>query len=611
MRKNASLIFLFFSLAVLLIAAAALTYYADDLGFWFDEGFSVFHASRSMEQILLDHDAGWSPGYYLLLHGWIRFAGMHDFVLHSFGVFVGLLSTAMVIRVGTLLHSRTAGLIAALAFGTSSYALTFNLELRGYNVMLLLIFIYLYLYLRWHREPTRPLWIGAVNIVQIIMLYTHLIVFVVIGLVSLHAMLTRPRYLLRWIFIGVATVVAFSPLLPQFVGLVQKRSGGGELPSYFRRELLSFYQAYSAHADLLFAVILIAAMIGLAVWVTKRRDMLPTLGIFVVWGVIAPLVAYILRERLPMFTTRYLTFTIPAAMLLIGIGLAALNGIVPRVRLPLFGVGAVLLLALQGWQPNDHRPAPSDNSMPLHHLLRELRARAQPADVLLIDPGCTCTPHPMWDYYTSIYSTPEIIHSPAEIQGRRVWHLVRQGSETLTETVRQGRVMRDFWGPWYMAATLYEAPPMPDGLLFGESVRFLGADVLRPGFLHNGDTFRVRLWWSVDAPTGVDYSVSVQLRDSLGNIIAQADGSPVIEGRETPFSALVPDAITQDERTLTVPYGSRAGDYTLHVSVYQWWDGVRLEPERGIESLARFGYSIAPDSTLIIDNVHLITFAFG
>lgn len=53
------------------------------------------------------------------------------------GVYLGLLAPAFMYRAGQQLYSSSAGLLAAVAFATSSYALYFLLKLRGYSLMLL------------------------------------------------------------------------------------------------------------------------------------------------------------------------------------------------------------------------------------------------------------------------------------------------------------------------------------------------------------------------------------------------------------------------------------------------------------------------------------------
>src|SRR5260221_6668361 len=129
--------YVWLTLAVLLIAAFFLISHADELATWADESWTVFHSSASLSQIATERDVTWPLGSFVALHLWANVASWNDFSLHMFGVFCGLLSTAFLIQIGKRLHSSAAGLLAALAFATSSYALYLLLENRGYRLMVL------------------------------------------------------------------------------------------------------------------------------------------------------------------------------------------------------------------------------------------------------------------------------------------------------------------------------------------------------------------------------------------------------------------------------------------------------------------------------------------
>jgi len=595
---NRRKVVLWSSLGVLLISAFALISHADELSIWSDEMWSVFHSSKSVTQILLDRDVTWPFTYYLALHGWSRVASWNDFVLHAFGVFAGVLTVAFMIQAGRRLLSPTAGLLAALAFGTSSYALYFLLELRGYSLMLLTEAAFVYCYLRWRKNPSlrrsAVLWLS-----QVAMLYTQFILVVILMLAALHLLLTMPRRFLRWLIITLLTGVAFLPLLPQFLRGVNLRStvgDNGSLPSYFLYGFDSFYRAYSAHWDIWFAVLLGLVGLGL-LWAVRRFGWLTLLWLLI-WGVGIPLAAYIEREHFAAFTTRYLSFTMPAAFLLIGAGLAAL----PR-RTYLIGAATLLILALAPWQPFDHRPKYSDY-VPTRDFMREMARAFQPGDYLVVDPSLQNQVDSLeWWYYKTLYfpSGNFQIAPDGAKAGRRVWYLVRQGSDhsAIAASVQQGRLMRSFWGPWYFIATLYEAPPLAQGIRFGDTMRFRGADVVRTPVVHAGDTLDVTLWWSTDEALKLNYSISMQLLDSSGRLITQVDRPPQGDGTPEQISTWQPNMLYLDHRRIEIPYHLADGQYRIELIVYQYWDNVRLMPETGA----------SPDRTLTIDQFHLLSYA--
>ncbi|HLY24753.1 MAG TPA: hypothetical protein VKQ72_00345 [Aggregatilineales bacterium] len=592
-------------LGVLLVAALAVISHADELAAWSDESWTIFHSSASIEQILNERDLTWPIGSFAALHYWGAFASWNDFSLHVFGALCGLLTTAFMILAGRRLHSRAAGLLVGLAFGTSSYALYFILEIRGYTLMLLAEAAFVAVYLRWLARPRRNRDV-ALFAGQVAMLYIHFILGLIIALAGLHLLLTAPRRLGRWLLIAAATGIGFLPLLPQLLAAYHVRSGvgsNGPLPSYFTRDFGSFLRAFSAHWDVWLAVIGVLCCVGLARALMQRgaRRYLWLL----VWGVGIPLYAYVTRYTSALFTTRYLSFTIPAIFLLVGVGLATLSSL--RVS-AWMGAIALLVLALAPWQPFDHRPAPSDNGAPLHQFFRVMAQRFQPGDTLIVDPHARSFDDLAWSYYENLYipSGPLPQTTDPTRAGRRIWFVVRQGSEdnTLQAAVQQGRLPRDFWGPWYLAATLYEAPPLPDGILFGDSLRFRGAQVQRRSGLHAGDLVSVTLWWSADKPIIQPLSISVQVLNGHGRLVSQGQDGPPQGAQMPPMTAWPPGLLYLDQREIQIPYQPKLeqpGDekYTIHLIVYQPLDGTRLVPSS----------QSAADNSVVIDQAILYSYA--
>jgi MFS family permease len=613
------------SVVVLLIAAIATLVHADTLTLWSDEIWSVFHTSGTTQQVFQDQDVTWPFGYYLALHLWTQFATNNDFSLHVFGALIGLLTTACIIRAGRrllpgsreLFAAPVAGLLAGLAFATSSYALYFQLEVRGYGLMLLAEAAFVWLFLRWHARPTR--WRGAVLLVaQIMLMYTQFILFVIIGLAGVYTVMSSWRRADRrrigyWLLITILTGIAFLPLLSQFLRGFRLRAniGGQPLPNYFLYPFDSFYHAYSAHSDVLFGLILLFVFVGLILGLTTRRMNWSIVAWLGVWAIAIPVAAYVTKEQTASFTTRYLTFTMPAAFLLIGLGLAAL----PR-RVMTLSVLAVFVLATVPWQPYEHRPHDSDTP-PVGEFMRAMNTYFQPGDQLLVDPGCNCVDPITWAYYQSLYCshcgiqpiTDRAMLTDLSHTARRIWLLVRQGNtdNTLAQAVSTGRITRKFWGPWYFIATLYESPPLDQAkwINFGDSIQFGGAQITRRAQLESGDNIVITLWWSIKQPIGDDYSISVRLIDPNGKLVIQSDGTPHTAGTPDALSSWQPGALYLDTRQLAVPFYQRDGDYTLQLVVYQWRDGVRLVPAQQGQSPKH----MTADQTLILDSAHLISYA--
>ncbi len=298
--------------------------------------------TRSLEQIVRERELVWPPGYALTLHFWTQLISAHDLVVHVLGALIGLLGVAFAIQAGRALDSDRAGWLAGLAFGTSSYALTFLLEARGYGMLFMLAMATVCFQARWVRRPT---WRRAVPyaLAQILLLYTQFSGLLILALTVIRVPFCVPRRLWgRWSGIMVVSGLAFLPVLPQFVRSYRVRSEAlhkGSLPSYLLGGPEILYRAYIAHQDALWLAILVLAAVGLGflVWrgTTPQRG---TVLWLLAWGVGAPLAAYVTRTESGLFSTRYLSFTLPGGLLLIALGLAhlprrgwVLGGILLRV----------------------------------------------------------------------------------------------------------------------------------------------------------------------------------------------------------------------------------------------------------------------------------------
>jgi hypothetical protein len=111
-------------------------------------------------------------------------------------------------------------------------------------------------------------------------------------------------------------------------------------------------------------------------------------------------------------------------------------------------------------------------------------------------------------------------------------------------------------------------------------MRFQGTDLLDKRGLpvfHEGDPLNVRLWWSVERPPTLDYSIGLFILNDAGQIIAQQDGPPAVTDAPTATSQWQPGQLYTEDHTFQLPYPLPRGDYRLAMAVYWYGDGVRIE----------------------------------
>ena len=93
--------------------------------------------------------------------------------------------------------------------------------------------------------------------------------------------------------------------------------------------------------------------------------------------------------------------------------------------------------------------------------------------------------------------------------------------------------------------------------------------------LSPGDELRLNLFWQVETPIEVDFTVFVQLVDSADNIVAQGDGKPQDGYYTTPYWQ--PGELVIDTHSFPLPTDLPPGNYDLLLGFYEPETGHRLQ----------------------------------
>ncbi len=122
-----------------------------------------------------------------------------------------------------------------------------------------------------------------------------------------------------------------------------------------------------------------------------------------------------------------------------------------------------------------------------------------------------------------------------------------------------------------------------------ETDAHFGDDMLlsRYGFaplsVRAGDALRVVLEWRARKKPLDDYTVSLQLLDGDGRLVAQADRQPAANTR--PTASWQPGEVVIDRHGLLLPADLPPGQYTLQVALYSWPDLRRLPVDGAVDAL--------------------------
>lgn len=542
-----------------------------------DEVWSIWQLLGTNHTYTLD--ANWPPLYVVLLDVWQTLVGRHPLFLRYLSVLLFLIGASAVYQILCRMRDQVAGILGMLAYSALPIGIFLTTEVRGYALAYSLFPVTLWLSMLYFDRPSLRR-AALVGIAMAALCYTTYSAAGALLVLGLYWLIVYHRKFRHW---WAPAIIAGGIILPLLLlirdnalGRVQGLMEHTTLPPIFS-SIADIYQAYAGEQAVFWLVIVVVAGAFLLWKRSRNRQMWALLG----W-VLFPVILYATEPVLGLFRPTYSWFVLLGGALVVGWGLSYL----PRIGQILAASGLVLAM---------FQPVPYDNyqaqGAPLGRSLEWLAVHAQWGDVVYIDPNwqdgyCSfegCINAEVWEYLIDVFFPHglPIVDDPAGY--RRVWYLKADGwqDSQAEQRVVEGRVPGQFVGPWHTLLRLYEAPPDPVGIPYANGMRFHGMDVLdqtpRPLVRREGDTMRLRLWWSVDRPVEVDYSVSVQVVRGE-SVIAQVDGAPVpIDGGSSQTSAWEPGRFYIEERVLSLPEFAFADVYTLYLAVYQWWDGMRID----------------------------------
>jgi hypothetical protein len=549
-----------------------------------DEAWSTWITLGSVQQTLDWVGYDWPAGFFLQLHAWRALTGITPFGLRILIVLTMLVGAALVFRLGRRLFGLQAGLLAMLAFSAFGYTLFISTIVRGYMLNLALFVLALILAMRYFERPhwRRALWVALIFAA---MIYVHTTAVFAIGMVGLVTLIAHPNlrtWVARWILPGVITAVLCAPeLINRLYVYGVKRDIVDRFFPYVPpgERLANHYLDYFGQQPALWAALfLIATLLVLERFRIQRRVV-----VLVVW-MLMPVALMPVTANIDAFNPRHLAWVMVAFALWIGWGLAQL----PRAAK--IGVAVVLMLLMFDYIPLNERYETVPR-IPFVTSFSTLRGEWRNGDAILRDLDCQgCPPIDAeeWDYFTRAYFPNGLTYidaAQAELLAAhpRVWYVAFKGNEdaTILEAIGANRALSREFGEESFYWRLYEAPPDEAGILFENGMRFHGAEILNDANLslvwREGDTVRLRLWWSADAPIELDYSVGAySWSDESGGVMSQVDGPPMLLNGPPETSRWQPGALYIEERELKLPYPLATGTYDIRLAVYQWWDGVRI-----------------------------------
>ncbi len=467
----------YITVGLLVLVAFALRLWRIDVqDIWWDEARNIDVALRPLAAIPRAPELDiHPPGYFILLHAWLKVAGHSAFATRFFSAWFGVLLIPLLIALARRLRIPRAGEFAALYAALSPFLIGEAQETRMYTLAFaLLTLVALFFWETWRGRPRAWTGLGVSMAAAVLTHYSTVFVLLalyVFGVFDVgyrawrehreeEGMATFLRGIRPFVLAGLLALVLFLPQAPRAYEQIAPY-GNPNLdvpsPAAYARQL---WHAYTVGIPLEGPWALggmaafLGALLGLVFWAwppfahhpAAPARSKPSAICYLLSAILLPIASYYLvLIRRATFAPRYISFVVPFLALVIGL---ALTGWWRRQRLlALFWVGILVAFLGLGIHADQFNPRyfREDTS----GLARWLMQNTTADDLVLID-----VPYPLGFYYPRYSRNPDLPPPDAPDHIAPAYYLfvdIRHVGERLTALAAGKR--RIFWVQWFKSDT--------------------------------------------------------------------------------------------------------------------------------------------------------------
>ncbi len=544
---------------------------------WIDEAFTYFAVTQPDLLTALARDVH-PPLYFALVRGWSELVGTSEFALRYFSVLAGVVSIAVMYRLGRALRRDdvTLALTAALLLAVAEMESYTAQEARSYSLVVLWALLATWAYVGWLRVRAlggaghgwAAAWAGSLLLV----VYTYYLGVWVGVAQGLHALLfLRGRQ--RVVAVGVLLIPAVA-FLPWLLGVTLpyqfNRADSHETMDASTLETLITYARSYLTGQWSLALGLTVLGVVMAARGASRRVAWQIPALLLLWILVALGLTFAGNTRYSIMTNYRLSQLTVPLVLLWAYGLLAFRPPVRAFLLAAMVVYSVFSVDFYRFKE------------PWVAYTRLATDLAQPGEAVMVDfkgvdLSATYYLDRMLDPGVRQYSLRRMFEFEPETfpafqaalnAEPGLWVLRWNDSPVGLDLAGAGRLQtarREF--PYL--GSLLEVYRFDDAARFAGPVlaTWDGGLTLRAAAV-TAERLRVDLWWSASAPQRRDLTISAFLLDSGGRLVAQRDSYPMLG--ERPTSGWAVGEVVYDPRALAPVAALPAGEYAVGVVVYRF-----------------------------------------
>ncbi|MBN1813772.1 MAG: glycosyltransferase family 39 protein [Anaerolineae bacterium] len=538
---------------------------------WYDEARSMWVVQPSGPSEVfnrLDRDVH-PPLYFLVLDVWVALTGESAYAVRMLSVAFAVLSLATTYTMGKRLFDGWTALMAVVILGTVGVFVHYAQEVRMYSLLLCLGTLSMWACVCWLHHPTRTCSI-LYSLLLAALLLTHYYAAFLVLTQALYVLLVQPRRLARWLIVVVSALALFALWTPGLFQQARARFDGALDPA---QPTIWWTVGWivSVLTGGFWWLPLVPFVMGRALLNLRRYG--GSILLLLLWLLVTPLVALGFNLWMPLFYhVRYLVAILPAGALLVAYGLRHV------FWRPLALLLLVSLVCVQFVTYGQFWPAKPPWEPTIWRMLA-VRQPEEPSLTYVAD----CCAEAYYDRQLGIRDGASLDlsprrHSALEVRDRvisledapSVWLVM---PSNLPETWEAAWALADGRGVGYR-----------DGVEFmrfyrfdrgaGDALAFRFGDLLRydggavsPQSVLPGEPVCADVELTALMAVDGSYSAGVHLVNASNALVAQWDGG---------IAELVAGERVRISPCLNILPNTRAGEYHLHLIVYDWATVERL-----------------------------------